>query len=443
MPQLFPGPHLLSDARYWKVIAERELSGETFNRNWNADLDTAIASLARNKAAVADETGKLLLTASQERLFDLAVDIAYNGRYVLGPHDAAERILQLAEAHRSTLLQERLNAFKGIRFTGVPDSLVAHEQELIAAMEVSSADRGSASAMRANDLAYRDLLARLEKDHPAYFALRYGGPPITLADLRRHLLKPGRHLLSFTVTDSSVYALVVGQDDEYLASTPATGLDAEVRAFNTAIAQRDADAYIRLGQSLYRRLMAPVADQLTGQELLIIPDGPLLTINFETLLQAPCDRSDFKRHLLIHRFAVANLLSATSAVRFAELARVRSASTLALAPGFTEEVKDRYREQVVDSSRWDQRFLSYVRQPFALRTAESLGSVMRADLMLGLRANERDFRKAAEVISQSLPESEGKPQPCGTMLATVRPTPSLFASRRPSARASWPPRSAE
>lgn len=395
VPHAFPGPELLSDALYWKVIAERAMSGDTFNKEWNADLDLAITSLSRNKAGVEDEAGKLLLVASQERLFDLAVDLAYEGRAVLGTTATAQRILQLSEAHRSTLLKERLNAFKGIRFAGVPDSVVAREQELITALAVTAADRGSATAMHANDSAYHAFLVRLEKTHPTYFALRYGEPTTTLADLRRHLLKPGRHLLSFSITDSSLHTLVIGHGDEHILRTSAAGLEKEVSAFNTAIAQRNVAEYVRLGHALYQRLIAPAAPYLTGTELLIIPDGPLHTINFETLLDAPSDRAGYKAHLLVHRYAMANLLSATTAVRFAELARERTAATLALAPGFTDEVKQRYRAQVADSTRLDKHFLSYVRQPFALRTAEGLGSVMRADLLLGMQANERGFREAA------------------------------------------------
>ncbi|HNU58249.1 MAG TPA: CHAT domain-containing protein, partial [Flavobacteriales bacterium] len=395
VPHAFPGPELLSDALYWKVMTERAPSGETFNRAWNDDLDLAITALARNKAGVDDEAGKLLLVASQERLFDLAVDLAYEGREAIGATATAQRILQLSEAHRSTLLKERLNAFKGIRFAGVPDSVVAREQELIAALAVTAADRGSATAMHANDSTYHAFLVRLEKSHPAYFALRYGEPTTTLADLRRHLLKPGRLLLSFTITDSSVHALVVGHAEEHIVRSSAVGLDAEVSAFNAAIAERNVGEYVRLGHLLHQRLIAPVAPYLTGNELLIIPDGPLHTINFETLLDAPSDRAGYKAHLLVHRFAIANLLSATTAVRFAELARERTAATLALAPGFTDEVKQGYRALVPDTTRLDRHFLSYVRQPFALRTAEGLGSVMRADLLLGMQANERSFRDAA------------------------------------------------
>jgi len=395
VPQTFPAPQLLSDALYWKVVIERKLSGNTFNPEWNADLDTAILALERNKTTLDDETGKLMLIANQDRLFDLAVDIAFEGREAMGTTATADRILRLSEAHRSTLLKERLNAFKGIRFAGVPDSLIDHEQQLIAALEVNAADRASATALHANEQAYHDLLVRLQRDHPTYYAMRYGVSAIKLDDLRRLLLKPGRHLLSFTITEEYVHTLVIGPTGEYLVRGTATGLEEEVRAFNKAIADRDGRAYVKLAHALYQRLVAPVAAYLTGTELLIIPDGPLRTINFETLLQAPADPSDHTRHLLLQRYAIANLLSATTAVRFAELARDRTSTTLALAPGFTDELKDQYRAQVPDSSRWDQRFLSYVRQPFALRTAENLGQVMHADLLLGMHANERDFRDAA------------------------------------------------
>ncbi|MCC6402173.1 MAG: CHAT domain-containing protein, partial [Flavobacteriales bacterium] len=177
--------------------------------------------------------------------------------------------------------------------------------------------------------------------------------------------------------------------------TPIAGLAEEVRAFNHAIEARNAAEYPVHAHRLYQRLLAPVEPYLRGAELLIVPDGPLHQVSFDALLMRPADAASYVPHLLIQRHAIAYLLSATTAVQFAELAREASGSALALAPGFTRDVKQRYLAQVKDTTAIDRRFLSYVRQPFAVRTAQALGPLLSARVHVGSEASEGRFRKEA------------------------------------------------
>lgn len=397
VPQVFPEPHLLPDAVYWKVRAEHALAGHATTAanwgQWQSDIDLGILALARNKAAVEEEGSKLLLVAAQQRLFDLAIDLAYASREQMGMQAACERFLAMSEAGRSTLLKERLGTFKGIRFGGLPDSLATREQELIAALNASST---SPTQLLEHEGAYTALLEHLRRAHPVYFALRYGEEAIDLREVRKRLLTPGRTLVAYAATSTHLYALVVGGDGEQLIALRNDGLGPQVSALNTAIAERRISAYLELAHTVYRQVFAPLVPHLSGEELLIIPDGPLQLLNFEVLLTAPGTAADLQRNLLIQRHAIAYLLSATTAVQFAQLARGRSKGTLALAPGFTDEVKQRYLTLVKDSAQVDQNYLDLVRQPFALRTAEDLAGVMEARLLLGADATEDGFRTDAK-----------------------------------------------
>lgn len=396
-PKTFHDPHLLPDALYWKVKAQRALRSSTIpDPQWNTDLDLAIAALARNKAAVQDEASKLLLIGAQERLFDLAMDVSYDA-YVTDPSDAAvERFLHLSEADRATLLKERLNIFAGMRFAGVPDSVTNLEQELLAALDVDEALRSTATDLDRNEQAYAALVERLEKHYPQYFQLRYGYTSISLNELRTRLLTPQRQLLAYARTEEHLYALVISPTQARLVRMDGTGLADAVRALNTSIAQRAGKAYARRSYTLYQDVFAPVEKWLTLPELLIIPDAELHTVNFESLLTSQDDPTNFKQYLLIQRYTMAYLLSATTAVQFAQLAHGKAKGALAVAPGFDDALKERYVASVPDSAEVDRDFLRFVRQPFAQRTAEGLNDVLSARVMLGGDASEKGFRELAE-----------------------------------------------
>ncbi|MBK9174983.1 MAG: CHAT domain-containing protein [Flavobacteriales bacterium] len=395
-PQAFPDPHILPDAIQWSVRAQRAMAGVgTVKPEWNADLDLAIASLARNKSAVQDEASKLLLIGAQKNLFDLALDLAYDAYVESGTEAALERFLALSEANRSILLKGRLNGFAGLRFAGVPDSVITEEQELVAALDLDADDRAAATDMDKRELAYAGFLKRLEQEHPAYFNLRYGETAVTIAGIRRRLLTKDRLLLAYALTGEHLYALVVGPANTKLIRLDASSLDAQVRTLNAAIQTRSTADYLVAAHALYNTVIAPIRRDIGNGELLIIPDGPLHAVNFETLIDTPSTATDFRKNLMLRHVTIAYLLSATTAVQFADLARENAMGALAIAPGFSDELKQDYLSRLDDSSRVDRDFLRYVRQPFAVRTAEGLGGTLSARLLLGGQASEQNFRSTA------------------------------------------------
>jgi CHAT domain-containing protein len=394
-PLTFPDPHIFPDAVQWSVRAQRALAKPGAVRpEWNTDLDLAVTALARNKSALDDEASKLLLIGAQKSLFDLAMDIAYETHAASKSDKDLERFLSLTEADRSILLKGRLNAFAGLRFAGVPDSITAREHELVTALAIDPSDHAAASQMDRREQAYTAFLARLEKEYPMYFQLRYGEPGVTLDQVRKRLLTPERNLLVFAFVGDHLHALVVRTDTAALLRLDASGVAVAVAKVNESVAARS-DAYVTEAHTLYQKILDPVRGLLRGDELLIVPDGPLHTLNFELLLTKASTPKNFREHLLLQEFAIADLLSVTTAVQFADLARRGKEGVLALAPGFDDQLKQNYLTKVNDSALIDHRYLRYVRQPFAVNTAQELGGTMDARVLLGSDATEKNFRSSA------------------------------------------------
>lgn len=393
-PVFFPDPGLLSDAVYWKVKAERAMEPGTIKPAWQADLDLAIASLGRNRARINDAASKLQLMAAQQKLFGLALDLAYDAYARSHAEADVERFLQLSEANRSLLLKGRLNEFTGMQFGGVPDSVSAREQELIAALDMDDAQRTSITEHTEHERVYNQFLGTLERRYPRYFALRYGDQVPSIAQIRKQLLAPGRQLLAYAQCADHLYAVVIGQNSADLVRMEPGNLDQAAKDLRAAVASRERDAFAERAHHLYQLVFAPVAPLLPGNELLIIPDGPLHTVNFEMLLSAPGPK-DIKDHFLLQRYAISYLLSATTALQFAGLSDQRAQGALAMAPGFTEQAKQEYLAQVKDSGTVDDHYLHFVRQPFAVLTAQALGRSASATVMTGGAASEEAFRESA------------------------------------------------
>ncbi|QQR85312.1 MAG: CHAT domain-containing protein [Flavobacteriales bacterium] len=395
VPQAFAQPHLLPDAIYYKVLAERTMDSTVSSGQQVEQMDLAVMAMARNKASYDDEASKLGFIGQQNAVFDLAVDVAYDDWREHGTTARLDHFLNITEADRSILLKSRLNDFSGIRFAGVPDSIITREGQLIAALDIEPEERAATKDLDKREKELADFLTRLSKEYPDYFNLRYGEPHVSVADLRKQLVSPEQSLLAYAITAEHVYMLVVRADTAALVQAPNKGLAEVVKALNAAVTSRDAAAYTSTAHQLHQVAFAPVAHLLTTQRLLIIPDGALHTVNFEALLDAPCTATDFRNHLLLQRYAIAYLLSATTAVQFADLTHERTKGVLAIAPGFTDDLKQDYLSRVQDSTLVDRQFLGLVRQPFAMSTAEGLGGSLSARVMVGGDASEKGFRSAA------------------------------------------------
>ena len=379
-----------------KVAVERAAQKESGReRDWLEQLDPAFASLHRNMSSLSEEGARLQMAASHRRLFDLGLDLAHAAHERFGSEDDLDQFLRIAEYGRAILLKSRLNAFTSLRYAHVPDSVLAREQHLLKALNVDPDDPKAGNEVFEHEEAYAAFLDTLRQRHPDYFALRYGDPSVTIRDLRSRLVTDQRDLLAYAVTGEHVYMLVISADTAALLRAPRKSLSEAVSALNESVVARDIDRYLKAAHALHALIFAPVAPLLRRTELLIIPDGELHRVNFEALLSAPATRSDFREHLLIQRYAIAYLLSATTAIQFSDLKHGRPATTLALAPGFSDDLKQRYIAQVMDSARIDRDYLSFVRQPFARSTAQELGSLMSARVMVDGEADEPGFRTLA------------------------------------------------
>lgn len=395
VPIQYPDPNILPDAIYCMVQAERAMDPKgRGSGKWDGDLDLAIHSLSRSRMGIDDPGSVLRMAASQQQLFNLALDDAFEAYDKNPSARKAERFFRLTEEDRTILLRSRLNTFVGLNYAGVPDSLLALEADLMNSMEGDGDDPDARADLDIRQQEYAELLRELEKDYPKYFKLRYGDQVATLGEVQEKLLTAKRQLLVYARTKEALYVMVVSHAATEVIKLDPAGLTDMVNGLRRAIDTRDMVAYADLAYRLHQLVMEPVMPLLMGDELLIIPDGELHSVNFELLLTSP-GLSELREHFLIQRFAVAYLLSATTSLQFAGMNRERARNVLAMAPGFEDKLKQQYLEALPDTSMVDRSFLHYVRQPFAIRTAEALGRMLGAKVLTGNTATEGNFREMA------------------------------------------------
>jgi len=388
-------PHLYGRAVLYKVMAARKINlgnAETYL----LELERAVQRIERASWGLQDAESKLILFDSQQRLFTLAQQIAFQAYKTSGDPRWQSRLLSFSELNRSILLKGKLNEMNGMFFGNIPDSLLAKEGELRTAFSDDEEVETALISMTQSEQELQDLLDTYESEYPAYFELRYGGTSVNIEQIQKELLGERQTVVAFSAADTSLNVVLVNKTNAELLSVSRSGLSVVISQLNEAVKAQDMDTYLDLSHHIYEQVFQPITQFDLQQELLIIPDEELHYLNFEMLLDKASTPLNYVQHTLIQDYTFSYLLSATTALRFKQLNTGKASGVLALAPGFSDELKKNYVSRSVDSATIDHDYLNFIQQPFAMRTADELNNFFQTRTLLAEEATEENFKRLAK-----------------------------------------------
>ncbi|WP_276577528.1 CHAT domain-containing protein [Bradyrhizobium sp. 138] len=241
---------------------------------------------------------------------------------------------------------------------------MATDKMLVAAISQASAARNAAAEQalraRAADIAgqIRELDRTIAAQFPDYAAL-VTKTPIAIEDVQKQL-RPNEAMLLFTTTSRATFVWTVMRSDvrwhaadlgekqlNDAVSALRCGLDAEAWLDKASTCPQKLGRNTPLGAdeplpfdqerafALYQALLGPVAREIDGKELILVPSGPLATLPFQVLLtDKPAAGGDLtKAPWLVRRFATTVLPSVSSLKALRQVARRSAASRPFLGVG--------------------------------------------------------------------------------------------------------------
>lgn len=275
-----------------------------------------------------------------------------------------EEIFFFAEKSKNLLILEALQDAKAKQFAFIPDSLLAQEQSLRVDLAYYEQKINTASLAAADSVMkslayrrhfellqeYRGLMTKLESDYPEYFQLKYQTDPPEIEAVRRNILEPGQGLLEYFVGDRYLYVLLLTKETLQVRRVEYDiPLEVAVVSFRKTlygyfltenageeVFQESGAAYASQALSLYE-LLFPNMGIALPERLIIVPDGVLGYLPFETLLTAaPADPLAFKSHAyLLHQHQLSYGYSAALLREMQSRGAGKSVRLLAFAPDFS------------------------------------------------------------------------------------------------------------
>ncbi|HDZ07292.1 hypothetical protein LCGC14_0117850 [marine sediment metagenome] len=315
-------------------------------------VSEATTFLNQVKPSFKNSVDKLFLIDNAYPIFESGIEASYNLYKLTKNNSYIDNAFQFAENSKSVLLLEALLSSQATQFASIPNKVLAREAQLKA--EITHIEREiTISENIENSIEdklfhlnqeLRNLIVDIEKKYPAYYNLKYNSKVLSLAEAQENLAE-NELLVSYFYGSQNIYTIAATKNKKHIESiTTSDKLESDINNLHGLLSnpKSNLDSLSLLSHSLYKILLAPVLSNFTEEKLIIIPDGLLNYIPFESLVSNP-----EKNTYLIQDKTISYVNSVTLLSQLNGKKQV-STKLLAFAPSFNSTTpSDGTRSQVL------------------------------------------------------------------------------------------------
>ncbi len=289
--------------------------------------DLAIKLLSKGKNIITSDQDKLRLLVESHQWMQRSFQI-------LNLERDLPKAFQLAELHKSVLLMESLNGTKAYQLGNIPDSLKIKEKNLFNKQADLKAILQKIPAGHRNDsllgllntinIRINSFKKNIESTYPNYAKLKYQYPSVSIEELQQKLNRQSA-IIEFVVGDSAIYVFYIDKSqttyikktiDFKLFKTRIDDLHQTISDYSY-LSDHQLDVcqqYTKNAYWCYEHLLKPLLENRQNiNHLIIIPDGPLVHLPFESFLtKKATPRAQYHQlRYLIEKFQISYHYSAT------------------------------------------------------------------------------------------------------------------------------------
>jgi CHAT domain-containing protein/Tfp pilus assembly protein PilF len=242
-----------------------------------------------------DEQSKLNLRKQFLSLYENAIGLSYDLFIKTKDKKFAEKAFYFSEKNKATQLRHFLRHEYAMKFSGIPDSLIARENDLRSLVryyqqrvrEEVMVDHSTTQDKLFNlSNQHARLLELFKNRYPRFYELKYKSHVATPGDIQHKLYNDNTTMVKYFGGDSTFYAFVVTKYDFQLFKLSSSAhIDRLSENFIKAIKEQDYKSYGYNAFQLYSELIKPLKIPQATDRIIIIPDGKLHYVPFEALVR--------------------------------------------------------------------------------------------------------------------------------------------------------------
>lgn len=360
------------------------------------ELNGAIEILERRKTIIRDPKDIGLLMGDHRELLSFIKQITLDLYKLTNNQAYIDQLINLQEAGTYSRIRSRLDKMDSVRFANVPADVQEKEQRLKNAISNAlQKNDAPTSNMHSYFTAVEEWTAfqqTLKKQYPQYYNMRYESIITSMGDLQK-TVRAGTTLVRYFFIDKDLFAVVLDGNTKQMVALPSQGIERDIKTV-CDFSSRDT-AVLSALHRLYQQLWAPVAPHVRNNKLMVIPDGILFNVSFETLTPQKVDRFDqLATGCLLSKYSFAYHYSLTLAAARNQTQAINN-NFVAFAPGFLDEQKKNYLSAVKDSFQLDRTYVTLLPQPFTVSFASKANDLFNGDAYLNNSSTAAAFRDHA------------------------------------------------
>ncbi len=360
------------------------------------ELEEGLILLERRKSVIGNSDNEGLLIADHEELLQFIKTLNLELFRLTKNTGYIDRMVGLHESGLYNRIRSRLDIATNLQFVDVPPAAQATEQKLTAAITTALSGSGTHDE---NMKAYFTATERrnqyqetIRNKYPRYYKMRYGSIFKSIADIQQWI-PDGTTVIRYFYIGKDLYALVADRKQKQLYALPGKLINEQIAAL--PLYSMDAVKTGDLLSSLYQQLWAPLSATVIQKRVIIIPDGILYNLSFETLtpqkttaFRELVSKSLLAKYVISYRYSLLLLGPPENKPAFTE-------NFVAFAPGFTDEVKSGYRSSIKAGEDVDRNYLSLLPQPFTIDLAAKTQKFFGGDAYLNNQSTTAIFKANA------------------------------------------------
>ena len=366
---------------------------EVFLKQLLVQIEEGISILDQRKTTIKSHNDLTTLISQNKALFDEAKNLRLKLFEKTGDKTYLMDALTLHESGLYNRIRSRLNLRENIVFSNIPHSVIDREQQLKKAINSSLESNETIDSFFEANANWNTFLDSLKRNYSKYYKMRYAKIETPLNNLQEKLSEQTT-VIRYMFVDHMLYAFVIDKSSSAIFKLDNTDLSKTIQ--NLADNQSEFDITSSSLFSLYKQLWKPFEDKINTKHLVVIPDGELFNLSFESLTPNKISNfSEMKTQSLLSKYSISYnysllLLNTTESETF------YSKNFIGFAPEFNTKMKSEYQLTIQDSVGVDKTYLTLLPQPFTKDLAQYSSKIFKGTSFINENASKQIFTEQAK-----------------------------------------------
>ncbi len=359
------------------------------------NMDGAFKILEEQKTMISKDDNVNVLYSNFFGLYGFTKQL-YNDLYSLTNNK--KYLTKLIDLHENSIyysIRSKLMLQDDIGFKNVPEKIIKREIKLKKAATAFKHSEDSTETFQQYLIAseqYNLFLDSLKTAFPKYYNMKYSSLDVSLQDLQKYIPE-NTTVIRYLFIDEVLYAMILDKKNRNLVKIDYEPIKNHIAYLNKPQPSLEEEAILLF--ELYAKLWKPLEDRINTQKIIIVPDGSLFNLSFETLTpvkiksyQELATNSLLARHTISYNFSLLLLNENQKPKMFSE-------NFVAFAPGFSKEMKREYKISITDSINKDATYLTLLSQPSSVELAQNYSRIFDGTSFLNENASKAVFKENA------------------------------------------------